>query len=312
MSTSPVQDPSGLVYLSEGSPVYAGRHVHQQGYLVHSHGFIEIAFVVSGSGVHRGVEGRQRLCSGDVVLLRPGVWHGYEDCDDLVLYNCCLSPVLLHRELQWALSDPMLGHLLWSGPYATGRRGMLTTWLDAGALAEAVEHLDGLSRLNDRPLARHRSDVVGRLALLLGLLGRAVADAAGQASEFEAVHPAVARAVRLFEDHLDHPWTLGELAQRLHMVPGSLVRLFTASVGQPPIAYLSQRRAEVAATLLLRDDRPIAHIGEVVGWPDPNYFARRFKAHLGMSASTYRKRFAATAPQVAPSASQRESSARKA
>jgi AraC-like DNA-binding protein len=121
----------------------------------------------------------------------------------------------------------------------------------------------------------------------------------------------VAGAMRLFEDHLDHPWTLGELAQRLHMVPGSLVRLFTASVGQPPIAYLSQRRAEVAATLLLRDDRPIAHVGEVVGWPDPNYYARRFKAHLGMSASTYRKRFAATAPQVARSASRGESAARK-
>jgi AraC family L-rhamnose operon transcriptional activator RhaR len=28
-----------------------------------------------------------------------------------------------------------------------------------------------------------------------------------------------------------------------------------------------------------------------VGWPDPNYFARRFRSHFGLSATTFRERF---------------------
>ena len=61
------------------------------------------------------------------------------------------------------------------------------------------------------------------------------------------------------------------------------------------MAYLAQLRAEHAAVLLLHSDEPITGIGRAVGWPDQNYFARRFKAHYGLSATTYRKRFATRA-----------------
>jgi hypothetical protein len=44
-------------------------------------------------------------------------------------------------------------------------------------------------------------------------------------------------------------------------------------------------------------------VGRAVGWPDQNYFARRFKAHFGLSASAYRHRFTAGVgrqPQAPP------------
>jgi AraC family transcriptional regulator, L-rhamnose operon transcriptional activator RhaR len=95
-----------------------------------------------------------------------------------------------------------------------------------------------------------------------------------------------------------HRWTLTELASELHLAPGYLVRVFKAATGLPPMAYLAQVRAEHAAALLLHSDEPVTCIGREVGWPDQNYFARRFKAHYGLNATTYRARFAAGAARL--------------
>jgi AraC family L-rhamnose operon transcriptional activator RhaR len=86
-------------------------------------------------------------------------------------------------------------------------------------------------------------------------------------------------------------WTLRELADRSHLAPGYLVRLFKCATGLPPMAFLARHRVELAARRLLHTDQSIAHIARSVGWPDQNYFARRFKLHFGLSASVYRARF---------------------
>ena len=104
--------------------------------------------------------------------LRPGVWHGYENCQRFEVYNCCFSSELLRRELAWTREDPLLGFLLWAGPYSSPGRGVLTISLDPPALGECLVHLDALASLRHRPPALHRPDIVGRLALLFGQLFR--------------------------------------------------------------------------------------------------------------------------------------------
>jgi AraC family L-rhamnose operon transcriptional activator RhaR len=260
---------------------------------------VEIAFTIGGTGTHHSLAGRQPLQTGDVVLLRPGVWHGYEDCDRLELFNCCFTSELLRRELAWTREDQLLGYLLWSGPYSAEGRGLLTMHLDPPAYRECLAHLTALEALRHRPVAQHRGDIVGRLALLFSMLGRTLVGAQGPVPDLGSpVHPAVGQAMRLLEARLAHRWTLTELAAELHLAPGYLVRLFKSAAGRPPMAYLAQLRAEHAATLLLHSDQPITGIGREVGWPDQNYFARRFKAHYGLSATTYRARFAPGAARL--------------
>jgi hypothetical protein len=137
----PMDIAHGPFHFNGSTLAYAGLHLHEEGHPVHSHSFVEIAFTVGGLGAHVSLAGRHELTPGDVVLLRPGIWHAYEDCQRLVLYNCCFSSELLHKELAWTREDPLLGYLLWNGPYAAPRRGVLGFRLDEAARTARPEQL---------------------------------------------------------------------------------------------------------------------------------------------------------------------------
>jgi AraC family L-rhamnose operon transcriptional activator RhaR len=313
MSEPPVEQSHGLLYFTDGTLAYAGHYLHEDVHEEHTHSFFEIAVMTGGAGAHRSRAGVQPLGVGDVIILRPGVWHGYEQCRRLDLYNCCFSAELLRRELAWTREDPLLSYLLWTGPYAMQRRGMLTTRLGGAALEECVQHLDALDRLRFKPIGMHRGDVIGRLSMFLSCLARAVAQDRDVLDGPEGpTHPAVVQAMRLMEAQPAYRWSLTELAEVLHLAPGYLVRLFKSATGLPPMAYLSRFRVESAATLLLHTDHSVAHIGRSVGWPDQNYFARRFRAHYGMTASGYRQRFSDTAVHLQQTGSSRHGGAYRA
>ena len=299
----PLGTSHGLFHFTEATLAYAGSYLHEHDSPVHSHSFVELAFPVRGSAIHHCLAGRHEVGPGDVILLRPGVWHGYENCSPIEVYNCCFSSELLRRELSWTREDPLLGYLLWTGPYSAPGRGVLTTRLDPPAFDECMKHLQALASLRRRPVAQHRADVIGRLALLFGEVGRAVEKNHGAlVAEGTRAHPLVGRAMHVLEADIARRWTLTSLADELHVSPGYLVRILKAATGLPPMAYLARVRVEHAAVLLLHSDEPITGIGRAVGWPDQNYFARRFKAHYGLSATTYRQRFADGAAHLHPDA----------
>jgi AraC family L-rhamnose operon transcriptional activator RhaR len=273
-------------------PITASCHLLHGDHAIHEHEFFEIATIVDGCGLHHSIHGSEALQRGDTFVCPPATWHAYRDCRRLAVYTCCFGAELFHRELAWVCEDPALSYIVWTGPFSMNRRGILKLHLSEGALQGCEQQLDHLSGLGSERSARTKADQVGHLLLLLGELARSV-DQRAPASQgkLDATHPAVMRGIRLLESRFEHTWTLAELAGALHLNGSYLVRLFKAETGLSPMAYLTRHRLEQAAVLLLNTDRQIAEIGAVVGWADPNYFARCFKAHFGFSASVYRRTF---------------------
>jgi AraC family L-rhamnose operon transcriptional activator RhaR len=267
---------------------YVERHPD---YPIHDHKFMELVVVVAGSCWHRSVLGECQISKGDAFLFRPGAWHAYSGCRDLSLYNCCFDPGILGHELSWMIDDALLGRLLWSIPLAPAQRGMVALHLPNSELVRCRRLLQELCALSDATSFSHRADQLGLLVQLLGALARQV-PADITPPKTAKPHPAVTAALKLIDDNPAAALSLESLAARVHMEPAYLVRLFSSVAGLPPMAYLRRRRLELATTLLIRSHESVGEVGSLVGWPDANYFTRRFRAEFGLTPSAYRSRFA--------------------
>lgn len=281
--------------LFAGGPVLGGVHHLDAGIEPHAHDFLEIAVVGAGRGRHVTSQGEHPLRLGEVIVLRPGAWHGFRDCAGLTVANCCLSTQALRTELAALYDIPMLRRVLWTDPVASGMHGVAVTSVDPAAAEAAIAEIGLLGRDLGAGQARP-GRVLGRLVTVLGILvdGR---DPEREAPA-SAVHPAVAATVARLEAAPEHPWRLDDLARAVSLDPAYLGRLFGQYVGLAPLGFLARLRAERAATLLAHSTLPVARVGAAVGWDDPTYFARRFRALVGLTPTEYRRRSrSAAAPQ---------------
>ncbi len=91
------------------------------------------------------------------------------------------------------------------------------------------------------------------------------------------------------ERHYDQPLSLKALAQVAGFSPYHFHRVFTAVVGQSVYGWLNRVRLERAAQFLrYHPNRAVTDVALSCGFSTPSNFARAFKLHFGVSASTYR------------------------
>ncbi len=248
-------------------PLYVRRHLFTGTLAPHDHDFQEAVLILSGTGIHRTVQGDTILQAGQVLFLRPGTWHTYLDCEALDYVNCCFGTELLRSELRGILDEPLLAR--------TGEVTLEPDDLDIcrGAL-EAIE------------VSRSALEKLGYLLVFLARLAQRIPSTPTAIQP----HSGTVATKSQMEEALAHPWTLTELAAIACLEPTYFVRRFRADTGLPPMVWLARLRAERAATLLLQTALSVQEIGERVGWSDLSYFARRFRAHFGCSPRAYRVR----------------------
>jgi AraC-like DNA-binding protein/quercetin dioxygenase-like cupin family protein len=264
---------------SHGVFVLESHHAPDFRMTAQCHDFLEVFYVLKGTGVFRIDGKRHPARHGDILIVPAGRVHIIEDdpAEPLALYGICIAPHVWRHEpslLEYLPagrlpSSKLLGarvradlrQLLFEQTQARPGRCTLSLGLALQLVARlARSHLD--SDLSSSPVGNSVSDHRQALA-------RYIADLSH----------------RFFEDtNLDH------VAAELGMSRRRFTHLFRLATGASWSAYLTKLRIDYACQLLRETSRSILAIAFETGYEDLSSFYRAFKREKGLPPRAWRER----------------------
>lgn len=100
--------------------------------------------------------------------------------------------------------------------------------------------------------------------------------------------PHIGRALAGLHQHPERIWTIATLARLAGLSRATFTQRFRATLGLPPIQYLTQWRMGLARHLLNEQNLTIAQISARLGYESEFAFSRAFKRITGQAPSQYR------------------------
>jgi AraC-like DNA-binding protein len=100
----------------------------------------------------------------------------------------------------------------------------------------------------------------------------------------------IEKALELLNADISKRWTVELLARAVGLSRPVFARQFLRVLGLSPMRYLTEKRMQIAASLLLGSDAALAEVATRVGYQSEFAFNRAFKRHYQVPPGVYRQR----------------------
>lgn len=101
----------------------------------------------------------------------------------------------------------------------------------------------------------------------------------------------IVKAIEYINEHLHSRILLSDAAEALHLSEAYLSRLFKAETGSTFSEFVSRRKIENAAKLVLYSEYTDAEISSLLSFSSQSYFIKLFRKYMGMTPKEYRKNY---------------------
>ncbi len=222
--------------------------------------------VTEGSGVFRVEQQPDRaVAAGDAMLLFPGVAHRY-------------GAPGASWSTQWVVFGGATARVLQDMGLLDPQRPVVHDAM--GALSQACATLSPLMQLSDSRSCLRRHNIICGLVLALAESRDAVTATAPR-------EEVLAGLVAYLDEHFREDIRPAELARRFALSYTHLRRLFRMRHGHGIKEYITQKRLSLAKHVLSEKRHSLKHVAAMVGYDDPRYFMRLFKARVGVTAGRF-------------------------
>jgi AraC-like DNA-binding protein len=100
--------------------------------------------------------------------------------------------------------------------------------------------------------------------------------------------PQLRKALTQIHQSPQVPWTVESLARSVAMSRAAFAKRFSDLVGEPPLAYITRWRMDLAAKMLRESGEPVARIASRVGYISETAFAKAFRRRRKIAPGQYR------------------------
>lgn len=248
----------------------------------HSHDYLEIAFMMSGTGKYR-IDGTiYEVAEGDLLLFNPGTLHQgivKDAANPLTEFFVGAADIQFRNMPKNALPLPEGGLLI----HTSGEFRQKLFKLCASMEAENTVCWQGRYFMM-------KTYLMQMILLILRQQMQPVELKTGYAFESVNKKYVVEQIVNYFEDHYAEKISLDQIAENMYLSPFYISRIFKSETGDTPIRHLINIRLEKAMELL-QEGFPgsIQEVAEKVGYEDAYHFSKLFKKRYGMPPSQAKK-----------------------
>lgn len=261
---------------------------HEGSMYMHSHqDFSELVVVLEGSAVHKVDHEEFAVGKGDVFVINKGTSHGYYKLKDFKICNIMFDFDFMFSDAEDIRASSGFHALFMVDPSVREKPFHSRLRLSDKELDNLKETLKLMSVEYGQKKTGYISYLKAEFMKIAVSFSRRyeVCETASEGNVFFGI----AKVAVEMEKNYEKAVSVSVMAETAGMSVRHFTRIFTNTYGVPPAKYLENIRMNRAKLLLQSSNKTITEIAYECGFPDNNYFSRRFKLLYKITPSQYRR-----------------------
>lgn len=265
--------------MSVAKGIYAGEFEE------HTHEFVELVYVFSGSVEHIVDGVKYSLSRGDILFMNCGCVHSFSSEKEHTYVNILFSPEFIGEDIVTSETAFSLFSLTAFNEMRNDSEYGKISFV--GEEIQAVESIINAMIYEFKSRRTYWESSVRNYLnnLIIKMLRKT--EIGMDSNELDDMWKELSTYI---DENLDVPLTLGDLAAKCFYNPSYFSRIFKEKFGVSLIEYRTKRRIEYAAQLLKNSELSIDEISDKVGFSDRRSFHHAFIKFAGVTPASYRKK----------------------
>ena len=244
-----------------------------------------MVIITSGTGVHIAGEESFPVRAGDVLVIHPGVIHGYDRVSDLRLINIMYDSHKLNIPMMDCWQMPLFERIC-PGKNLPDSSAVLkpVIQLDQETLATAVK---GCEELDSELKTLRPGNQFGAFTKFLELL-LLLARHSTEKKLTSGKRIGIDNVIAYIDEHFTENIPVEKMLKTANMSRRNFFRWFRISTGYTPMEFVIRKRLQLSVHYLIETDKSIGELAIICGFYDSNFFSKQFRKEFHCSPREFR------------------------